>query len=124
MSIGSNSSCPNVSLKIFREGASDYSPIAQSASEVQDMLATPQSALSNTVYPESQDTSDLSGMQPEEISARSVEDDWATAGKVIDDTAKPSDPSEWISKLTDGIDTVKGLIDAVKDVSRFPMITF
>ncbi len=88
------------------------------------MLATQQSALLNTVYPETQDTSDLSGMQPEEISARSVEDDWATAGKVIEDTAKPSDPSEWISKLTDGIDTVKGLIDAVKDVSRFPMITF
>ncbi|KAK0421920.1 hypothetical protein EV421DRAFT_589816 [Armillaria borealis] len=33
-------------------------------------------------------------------------------GKVIEDTAKPNDPSEWISKLTDGIDTVKGLIDA------------
>ena len=117
-------SCPNASLKIFREDATDYSPTTQSASEDQDMSAAPQSGPSNFMDPESQDTSDLSGFQLQAISARSVEDDWATAGKVIEDTAKPNDPSEWISKLTDGIDTVKSLIDAVKDVSRFLVITF
>ncbi|KAK0421923.1 hypothetical protein EV421DRAFT_1951051 [Armillaria borealis] len=113
MSIGSNSSCLNVSLKIFREGASDYSSITQ---EDQGMLATPQSGPSNIVDLQSQDTSDLWGLQPEEISARSMEDDWATAGQVVKVTAKPNEPSEWISKLTNGIDTVKSLIDAVKDL--------
>ncbi|PBK66183.1 hypothetical protein ARMSODRAFT_372131 [Armillaria solidipes] len=113
MSIGSNSSCPNVSLKIFREDASDYSSITQ---EGQGMLATSQSDPSNIVDPASQDTSDLSGLQPEEISARSVEDYWATAGKVVEETAKPNEPSEWISNLIDGIDTVQNVIDAFKDV--------
>ncbi len=117
MSIGSNSACPNVSLKIFREGASDYSLITRPASEDQDMLTAPQSGPSDTVDPESQDTSDLSGLQVDEIPARSVEDDWSTAGKLVEETAKPDEPSEWISKLIDGIDTVKSVIDAFKDVS-------
>ncbi|PBK89472.1 hypothetical protein ARMGADRAFT_1015119 [Armillaria gallica] len=55
LSISSNSPCPDVSLKIFREGASDYSAITQSASEDQDMSAAPQSGPSNTVDPESLD---------------------------------------------------------------------
>ncbi len=124
MSINSNSSCPNVSLKIFREGASDYSAITQSASEDLDMSATLQSGPSNIVDPENQDTSNLSGLQPEEISARSVEDYCAAAGKVVEETVEPTEPPGWISKLIDGIDTVKGMIDAVKDVSRFLVIDF
>ncbi|KAK0235086.1 hypothetical protein EDD85DRAFT_66181 [Armillaria nabsnona] len=116
MSISSNSSCPNVSLKIFREGASDYSAITQSASEDQDMSAAPQNGPSNIVDPESQDTSDLSGLQPEEISARSVEEYCAAARKVVEETVEPTEPPGWISRLIDGIDTVKGMVDAVKDL--------
>ncbi|SJL09166.1 uncharacterized protein ARMOST_12542 [Armillaria ostoyae] len=105
MSISSNSPCPNVSLKIFREGASNYSLITRPASEDQDMLTGP----SDTVDPESQDTSDLSGLQADKIPARSVEDDWSTARKLVEETAKPDEPSEWISKLIDSIDIVKSL---------------
>ncbi len=117
-------SCPNASLKIFREDATDYSPTTQSASEDQDMSAAPQSGPSNFMDPESQDTSDLSGFQLQAISARSVEDYCAAAGKVVGETAKPKDPSEWISKLIDGIDTVQDVIDAFKDVSTFLGINF
>ncbi len=112
-------SCANASLKIFREDATDYSPITQSACEDQDMSAAPQSGLSNDVDSESQDTSALSCLRPEKISARSVEDYCAAAGKVVGETVKPNDPSEWISKLIDGIDTAKDMIDAFKDVSSF-----
>ncbi len=119
--IRSKLSCANASLKIFWVDATDYPPITQFASEDQGMSAAPQTGTSNTIDRGTQDVSDLSGLQSE---ATSVEDYWATAGKVIEDTAKPNDPSEWISKLTDGIDTVKSLIDAVKDVSRFLVITF
>ncbi|KAK0235058.1 hypothetical protein EDD85DRAFT_65629 [Armillaria nabsnona] len=116
VSISSNSSCPNVSLKIFREGASDYSAITQSASEDLDMSAAPQSGPSNIVVPESQDTSGLSGLEPEEIPARSVEDYCAAAGRVVEETVEPTEPPGWISTLIDGIDTAKGMIDAVKDL--------
>ncbi|KAK0235107.1 hypothetical protein EDD85DRAFT_954627 [Armillaria nabsnona] len=116
MSIGSNSSYPDISLKIFRDGASDYPPITQSANEDQDVLDAPQSGPSNNADPDIQETSDLSGLQPEEFSARYVEDYRAAAGKVVEDTVEPDEPSEWISKLIDGIDTVKGMIDAVKDL--------
>ncbi len=88
------------------------------------MLTALQSGPSNTVDPESQDTSDLSGLQADEISTRSVEDDWSTAGKLVEETAKPNEPSEWISKLIDGIDTVQDVIDAFKDVSTFLGIKF
>ncbi len=88
------------------------------------MSAASQSGPSNTVDPESQDTSDLSIVQPEEISARSMEDYCAAAGKVIEDTAKPNEPSEWISRLIDGVDIVKSVIDAFKDVSTFLAMNF
>ncbi|PBK84337.1 hypothetical protein ARMGADRAFT_610783 [Armillaria gallica] len=116
LSITSNSSCPNISLKIFREGASDYSAITQSSSEDLDMSAAPQSGPSNIVDPESQDTSGLSGLEPEEIPVRSVEDYCAAAGRVVEETVEPTEPPRWISTLIDGIDTVKGMIDAVKDL--------
>ncbi len=54
----------------------------------------------------------------------SVEDYHAAAGKVIEETVEPNEPSEWISTLINSIDTVKGMIDAVKDVSRFLAINF
>ncbi|KAK0443059.1 uncharacterized protein EV420DRAFT_1649347 [Desarmillaria tabescens] len=113
LSISSNSSCPNISLKIFREGATDYSSIAGSAGEDQDadMSTTTQSG-----FPGSQQTSDLSGSQLVATSAKSVEEYWATAGKVVEETAKPIEPSEWISELIDGVDTVKSVIDAFKDL--------
>ncbi|KAK0235077.1 hypothetical protein EDD85DRAFT_954607 [Armillaria nabsnona] len=113
MSVGSNSSHPNVSLKIFREGGSDYSSIAQSASEDHDMAAAPQSGPSNTADPESQDTSDLSGLQPEETFTMSVEDYQATAEEVVGETVKLNfEHSEWMSRLIDGFDIVKSVIDA------------
>ncbi|KAK0437757.1 uncharacterized protein EV420DRAFT_1651737 [Desarmillaria tabescens] len=93
MSINNNSSCPNVALKIIREGAATQSG-----------------------FPGSQQTSYLSGSQLVATSAMSVEDHCATAGKVIEETAKPIEPSEWISKLIDGVDTVKSVIDALKDL--------
>ncbi len=88
------------------------------------MSAAPQSGSSNIADPESQDTSDFSGRQPEETSAMSMEDYCAAAGKVVEETIEPNEPSEWISKLIDGIDIVKGMIDAVKDVSGFLTINF
>ncbi len=112
-------SYPNATLKIFREDATNYSPITQSASEDQNMSAAPQSGPSNFMDPRSQDTSDLSGFRPQAISARVVEDYCAAAGKVVGETAKPNDPSEWISKLIDGINTAKDMIDAFKDMSSF-----
>ncbi len=66
----------------------------------------------------------MSGLQPKEIFARSLEDYCAAAGKVVEETVEPNEPSEWISKLIDGIDIVKGMIDAVKDVSGFLTINF
>ncbi|KAK0235092.1 hypothetical protein EDD85DRAFT_967501 [Armillaria nabsnona] len=107
----------NTSLRIFREDAIDHSPITQSADEDRDVdtSAALQSWPSNTIDPGGQNASDLSGPQSEAISATSVEDDRAAAGKVME-TAKPNEPSEWISKLIHGIDIVKGMIDAVKDV--------
>ncbi len=88
------------------------------------MSAAPQSGPSNIVDPESQDTSGLSGLEPEKIPVRSVEDYCAAAGRVVEETVEPTEPPGWISTLIDGIDTVKGMIDAVKDVSRFLMIDF
>ncbi len=116
-------SCPNASLKIFREDATDYSPTTQSASEDQDMSAAPQSGPSNLWIPKVRYLR-LVGFQLQAISARSVEDYCAAAGKVVGETAKPKDPSEWISKLIDGIDTAKDVIDAFKDVSSFLAINF
>ncbi|PBK89092.1 hypothetical protein ARMGADRAFT_351727 [Armillaria gallica] len=109
--ISGNSSCPDVSLKIFREGLSDYAPITQSASEDQDMPAAPQGGPSNIADPESQDTSNLSGLQLEESSAMSVEDYYATAEEEVGKTVEPNEPSEWMSRLIDGIDIVKSVID-------------
>lgn len=88
------------------------------------MSATSQSGPSNSIDPRTQTASDLSGLQPEATSVRSVENGWAAAGKVVEDTVEPNEPSEWISKFTDGIDTVKSMIDAVKSVSRFLAINF
>ncbi|KAK0437751.1 uncharacterized protein EV420DRAFT_1342533 [Desarmillaria tabescens] len=113
MSINSNSSCPNVVLKIFREGATDYSSIAGSAGEDQD---SDMSTATQNGFPESQDTSELSGSQLVATSATSVEDHCATAGRVVKETARPVEPSEWISKLIDGMDTVKSIIEAFKDL--------
>ncbi|SJL09139.1 uncharacterized protein ARMOST_12515 [Armillaria ostoyae] len=108
--ISSDSSCPDVSLKIFREGLSDYSPITQLASKDQDMSAAPQSGPSNIADPERQDTSDLSGLQPEETS---VEEYYATAEEVVGETVKLNfERSEWMSRLIDGFDIVKSVIDA------------
>ncbi len=76
-----------------------------------------QSGPSNTVDPESQGISDLSNMEP-------VEDYCAAAGKVVEETVKPNEPSEWISQLISGIDTVQNVIDAFKDVSTFLAINF
>ncbi|PBK59540.1 hypothetical protein ARMSODRAFT_775903 [Armillaria solidipes] len=76
------------------------------------MSAAPQGGPSNVADPESQDTSDLSGLQPEETSAMSLEDYYATAEEVVGKTTKPSEPSEWISRLIDGFDIVKSVIDA------------
>ncbi|PBK89084.1 hypothetical protein ARMGADRAFT_351318 [Armillaria gallica] len=105
-------SCANASLKIFRGDATDYSRITQSASEDQDMSAAPQGGLLNVADDESQDTSDLSGLQPEETSAMSVEGYYAIAEEVVGKTVKPNEPSEWISRLVDGFDIVKSVIDA------------
>ncbi len=112
-------SCANAELKIFRDDATDYPSITQSASEDQDMSAASHSGPSNSIDLRTQTASDLSGPQPEATSARSVENVWAAAGKVVEDTVEPNEPSEWISKCTAGIDTVKSMIDAVKSVSRF-----
>ncbi len=118
--IRSKLSCANVSLKIFREGASDYSPITQSASEDQDMSAPSQSGPSNFMDLENQDTSALSSLQPEETSAASVEDYYATAEEVVGETVKLDfEHSEWMSKLIDGFDIVKSVIDAFTSVSTF-----
>ncbi|SJL09142.1 uncharacterized protein ARMOST_12518 [Armillaria ostoyae] len=109
--------CLNTYFKIFREDATDYSPITQSADGDRDVdtSAAIQSGPSNTIDPGSQNASDLSGPQPGAIPATSVEDDRAIAAKVME-TAKPKDPSEWISKLTDGVDIVEHVIDVFKDV--------
>ncbi len=115
----------NVSLKIFREDATDYPPITHSAGEDQDMSAAPPSGPSNTIDSRTQDASDLSqSLQPEAIAVSSVEDYWATAGKIVEETARPNDPSKWISKLIDGIDTVENVVDAFTDVSTFLAIKF
>ncbi|KAK0437747.1 uncharacterized protein EV420DRAFT_1486913 [Desarmillaria tabescens] len=99
VSISSNSSCPNVALKIFRKGpTAEHSLIAQSAGEDQD---TDMSAATQSGIPGSQQTSDLSGSQLMATSATSVEDHCATAGRVVEETTKPIEPSERISKLID-----------------------
>ncbi|PBK89506.1 hypothetical protein ARMGADRAFT_1033073 [Armillaria gallica] len=90
----------NASLKIFREGLSNYSPIIQSANEDQDMSAIPQSSPSNTADPESQDTSDLSGLQPEDTSAMLVEDCHATAVMSLQALPSHVDRAIWSHGLT------------------------
>lgn len=113
-------------LKIIREDATNYSPITQSANEDQD-IDTPaalQSGPSDTINLGSQNAANLSVPQPEAIPAMSVEDNWALTGKRLQETAKPKDPPEWISKLTDGLDIVEHMIDVFKDVSRFFAINF
>ncbi len=116
--IQSKSSCPDASLKIFLE---DPAEIIQSAGEDQDVgISTapqgrPVDALGN------QDTSDLSGGP---MPTTSVEDDDAMTGQVVEETPTPKEPSEWVSNLIDGVDTVEKMIDAFKDVSRFLGIDF
>ncbi|PBK89080.1 hypothetical protein ARMGADRAFT_351055 [Armillaria gallica] len=109
-------SCANTSLKIFRDNATDYPPITQSACEDQDMSAASQSSPSNSIDPRTQTASDLSGLQPEATSVRSVENDWAAAGKVVEDTVEPNEPSEWISKFIDGIDTLHPAASIALDI--------
>ncbi|SJL09130.1 uncharacterized protein ARMOST_12506 [Armillaria ostoyae] len=109
--IKSKSSCPDASLKILLE---DPAESTQSAGE--DISTAPQSRPSNVIAPGNQDTPDLPGPQLGPMSATSVEDDDATAGKVVEETPPPKEPSEWVSNLIDGIDTVKNMIDTVKSV--------
>ncbi len=114
------SSCPNTSLKLFLE---DPAEITQSAGEDQDVgiSTAPQSHPSNVDAPGNQDMSDLPGPQ---LLATSVEGDDAMTGQVVEETSTPKEPSEWVSNLIDGVDTVKSMIDAVKGVSRFIAINF
>ena len=89
------------------------------------MSAAPQGGPSNVADPESHDTSDLSGLQPEETSAMSVEDYYATAVEVVRETVKLNfERSEWMSRLIDGFDIVKSVIDAFTSVSTFLAINF
>ncbi len=84
------------------------------------MSAAPQSGPSNVMDLENQDTSALSGLQPEETSAMSVEDYSATAEEVVEETVKLNfEHSEWMSRLIDGFDVVKSVIDAFTSVSTF-----
>ncbi|KAK0440358.1 hypothetical protein EV421DRAFT_1962432 [Armillaria borealis] len=106
--IQSKSSCPGLSLKIFLEVPAEITQLAG-----EDISTAPQSHPSNVVAPGNQDTSDLPGPQ---LLATSVEDDDAMTGQVIEETPTPKEPSEWVSNLIDGFDTVKSMIDAVKEV--------
>ncbi|SJL09151.1 uncharacterized protein ARMOST_12527 [Armillaria ostoyae] len=106
-------SCANTSLKISQGDVTDYSRITQSASEDQDMSAAPQGGPSHIADPKSQDTSDLSGLQPEETSAMPVEDYYAAVEEVVGETVKLNfERSEWMSRLIDGFNIVKSVIDA------------
>ncbi len=84
------------------------------------MSAAPQSGPSDTADPESQDTSDLSGLQSKETSTMSVEDCHTTAEEVVGETVKLNfEHSEWTSRLIDGFDIVKSVIDTFTSVSTF-----
>ncbi len=118
--IQSKSSCPDASLKIFRE---DPAEITQSAGEDQDVgiSAAPnlKSRLWKIIGRGNQDTSTLPGLQLRPISAASVEDDYAIAKKAVEETPKPNEPSEWVSLLINGVHTVESMVGAIMDVSRF-----
>ncbi len=89
------------------------------------MSAAPQSGPSNFMDSENQDTSTLSSLQPEETSAMSVEDHYATAEEVVGETVKLNlEHSEWMSRLIDGFDIVKSVIDAFTSVSTFLVENF
>ncbi len=84
------------------------------------MLAAPQSGPSNSMDLENQDTSALSSLQPEETSAMLVEDYYAAVEEVVGETIKLDfKHSEWMSRLIDGFDIVKSVIDAFTSVSTF-----
>ncbi|KAK0235056.1 hypothetical protein EDD85DRAFT_938360 [Armillaria nabsnona] len=111
--IQSKSSCPGLSLKIFREPATE---IRQSAGEDQNIgISTPKGRRwSLRIFGHrNQDTSNLSGLQP---GPTSVEDGYAIAKKAVEETSKPKEPSERVSNLINGVGTVKSMIDAVMDL--------
>ncbi len=115
VNIQSKSSCSGVSLKIFREPAVEITPAGEEAA--------PKSRPWKIFGRGNQNTSKLSGLQLGPT-ATSVEDDYAIVRKLIEGTPTPKEPSEWVSNLIDGVDTVKSMIDVVKDVSRFLVIDF
>ncbi|KAK0495716.1 hypothetical protein EDD18DRAFT_1354219 [Armillaria luteobubalina] len=108
------SSGPSLSLKFFLE---DQAEITQSAEGILTIAPQPSPTRQWKIFGHrNPDTSNLLGLWLRSMSATLIEDDYATAGRVIQETPKPKEPSQWVSRLIDGVDTVETMIDSFKDV--------